>query len=224
MYFVKWSIKKELKVFDLKDKKSKTMTPSVGEFSKFLDKIKEENSFYFEEGGEDPLLGNGPTIVLKDGKLFMIYGTPGGEGVGQTTFQALLNVIDFGMGIQEAIEAPRGRIYADPNFYNPEAEITARMESRIPEEVVKELEAKGHTIKMYDAEFTSSAGGMQGILVHPEYGPWTAAGDPRRGGSVSLDFNKDNDKYDHTYSLPVLSGPHQGRLWVKSLKRLVSIN
>ena len=42
---------------------------------------------------------------------------------------------------------------------------------------------------------------------------------------VSLDFNKDsNDKYDHTYSLPVLSGPHQDRLWVKSLKRLVSIN
>jgi len=42
---------------------------------------------------------------------------------------------------------------------------------------------------------------------------------------VSLDFNKDNnDKYGHTYSLPVLSGPHQDRPWVKSLKRLVSIN
>jgi len=42
---------------------------------------------------------------------------------------------------------------------------------------------------------------------------------------VSLDFNKDsNDKYDHTYFLPVLSGSHQDRPWVKSLKRLVSIN
>ena len=42
---------------------------------------------------------------------------------------------------------------------------------------------------------------------------------------VSLDFNKDsNDKYDHTYSLPVLSEPHQDRLWVKSLKRLVNID
>lgn len=42
---------------------------------------------------------------------------------------------------------------------------------------------------------------------------------------VSLDFDKDsNDKYDHTYFLPVLSGPHQDRPWVKSLKRLVSIN
>jgi len=42
---------------------------------------------------------------------------------------------------------------------------------------------------------------------------------------VSLDFDKgSNDKYDHSYSLPVLSGPHQNRPWVKSLKRLVSIN
>jgi len=42
---------------------------------------------------------------------------------------------------------------------------------------------------------------------------------------VSLDFNKgSNDKYDHTYFLPVLSGPHQDRPWVKSLKRLVSTN
>jgi len=40
---------------------------------------------------------------------------------------------------------------------------------------------------------------------------------------VSLDFDKGN-KYDHTYSLPALSGPHQDRPWVKSLKRLVSIN
>ncbi|GAH49084.1 unnamed protein product, partial [marine sediment metagenome] len=53
MYFVKWSIKKELKVFDLANEKSKTMAPSVGEFSKFLDKIEKENSFYFEEGGGD---------------------------------------------------------------------------------------------------------------------------------------------------------------------------
>ena len=42
---------------------------------------------------------------------------------------------------------------------------------------------------------------------------------------VSLDFDKgSNDKYDHTYFLPVLSGPHQDRPWVKSLKRLVSID
>jgi hypothetical protein len=42
---------------------------------------------------------------------------------------------------------------------------------------------------------------------------------------VSLDFDKDsNDKYEHTYYLPVLSGPHQDRPWVRSLKRLISID
>jgi len=53
MYFVKWAIKKEIKIFNLEKEKSKIMTPSVGEFSKFLDKIEGENSFYFEEGGGD---------------------------------------------------------------------------------------------------------------------------------------------------------------------------
>ena len=53
MYFVKWSVKKELKVFDLVNEKFKTMAPSVGEFSKFLDKIGKEDFFYFEEGGGD---------------------------------------------------------------------------------------------------------------------------------------------------------------------------
>ncbi len=53
MYFVKWAIKNELKVFDFKDGRSKTMTPSVGEFTRFLDKVKKGNTFYFEEGGGD---------------------------------------------------------------------------------------------------------------------------------------------------------------------------
>jgi len=59
---------------------------------------------------------------------------------------------------------------------------------------------------------------------------WPIKADPIRLKSelekvVSLDFDKgNNDKYDHTYFLPVLSGPHQDRPWVKSLKRLISIN
>jgi gamma-glutamyltranspeptidase/glutathione hydrolase len=133
------------------------------------------------EGGKIALLGNGPTIVLKDGKLFMAFGTPGGEGIGQTIFRVLLNVIDFGMGIQEAIEASRGRISAKSDLYIAGAEITVGLESRITEEAVKAFKAKGHTIRMYP-EFTMSVGGIQGILVNQEYGTWTAGGDPRREG------------------------------------------
>ncbi|MCA9072065.1 MAG: gamma-glutamyltransferase [Planctomycetaceae bacterium] len=43
-------------------------------------------------------------------------GTPGGETIGQTQFQVLLNLLDFEMGIQEAIEAPRIALDAEPNF------------------------------------------------------------------------------------------------------------
>ena len=71
--------------------------------------------------GRIPILNNSPVIVLKDGRLKMIYGTPGGETIGQTQFQVLVNVIDFGMGIQEAIEAPRFRVDAEPSFYKPGA-------------------------------------------------------------------------------------------------------
>lgn len=94
------------------------------------------------EGGKISLLGNGLTIVLKDGKLFMLYGTTAGERIGQKQFQVLLNVIDFGMGIQEAIEATLGSISGKPDLYTPGAEITISLESRIPEEAVKGLEAK----------------------------------------------------------------------------------
>jgi len=134
------------------------------------------------EGGKISLLGNGPAIVMKDGKLFMAFGTPGGEGIGQTQTQILVNVIDFGMGIQEAIEAARGRVNPSPDFYIPGADMNIGIEARVPEEVIETLKAKGHNITGYDAEFTLSVGGAQGILVHPEFGTWTAGADPRREG------------------------------------------
>lgn len=141
-----------------------------------------EDNVNYIEGGKISLLGNGPAIVLKDGKLFMAYGTPGGEGIGQSQTQILINVIDFGMGIQDAIEAARGRLNAKPNFYKPGADITIGLEARVPEEVIKELEQKGHVFSGYEDEFTLSVGGAQGILIDPEFGTWAAGADPRREG------------------------------------------
>ena len=57
--------------------------------------------------GKMPILNNSPVVVLKDGKLAFVFGTPGGETIGQTQFQVLLNLIDFEMPVQQAIEAPR---------------------------------------------------------------------------------------------------------------------
>jgi gamma-glutamyltranspeptidase/glutathione hydrolase len=135
----------------------------------------------YVRGGQIPLLNNSPVIVLKGGRLVMAIGTPGGEGIGQTQLQAILNVLDFGMPIQEAIEAPRFILDAEPNFYKPGAAITVAMERRVPAATRETLQAMGHTIRALP-EFTAAVGGMQGILVDQQKGTMAAGADPRRAG------------------------------------------
>lgn len=57
--------------------------------------------------GKRPLSSMTPTIVLKDGRLFMTAGAPGGSRISTAVMQAILNVIDFGMNVQDAVDAPR---------------------------------------------------------------------------------------------------------------------
>src|SRR6478672_2938156 len=57
--------------------------------------------------GKRPLSSMTPTIVLKDGKLFMTAGAPGGSRISTAVAQVILNVVDFGMNVQDAIDAPR---------------------------------------------------------------------------------------------------------------------
>jgi gamma-glutamyltranspeptidase/glutathione hydrolase len=57
--------------------------------------------------GKRPLSSMTPTIVLKDGKLFMTAGAPGGSRISTAVAQVILNVLDFGMNVQDAIDAPR---------------------------------------------------------------------------------------------------------------------
>ena len=92
-----------------------------------------------------------------------LSGTPGGETIGQTQFQVLVNVIDFGMGIQEAIEAPRFRVDAEPSFYKPGAQLTLALEARVTKAALEQLKALGHSVEMLPA-FTAGVGGAQGIL------------------------------------------------------------
>ena len=57
--------------------------------------------------GKRPLSSMTPTIIVKDGKLFMTAGAPGGSRISTAVLQVILNVIDFGMNVQDAIDAPR---------------------------------------------------------------------------------------------------------------------
>jgi gamma-glutamyltranspeptidase / glutathione hydrolase len=147
-----------------------------GSFSPYKDDVN------FIGGGKTPLINNSPLIALKNGRLFMVWGTPGGESIGQTQMQVFLNVVEFGMGIQEAIEATRVELRARPDFYKPGAEVSIGFESRLPEAVRKALEAKGNKIRVEDSPFAQVFGGMQGILVNLATGTLTGGADPRRGG------------------------------------------
>ena len=131
--------------------------------------------------GQIPLLNNSPVIVLKNGQLVLAIGTPGGETIGQTEFQGLLNVLDFGLTIQEAIEAPRFRLDPDPNFYKPGAAMTLAIERRVPAATLKALEAMGHKLELLP-DYTAGVGGMQGILINQQTRTMTAGADPRRAG------------------------------------------
>jgi len=131
--------------------------------------------------GRIPILNNSPVIVMRDGRLKMLVGTPGGETIGQTQFQVLVNVLDFGMGIQEAIEAPRFRVDAEPSFYKPGAQLTLAMEARLPKAVLDALRGMGHSVELLPA-FTAGVGGVQGVLFNLEAGTMSAGADPRRAG------------------------------------------
>ncbi len=147
-----------------------------GSFSPYKDDVN------FIGGGKTPLINNSPLIALKNGKLFMVWGTPGGEGIGQTQMQAFLNVVEFGMGIQEAIEATRIELRAKPDFYKPGAEVSIGFESRLPDAVRQALQAKGNQLRVEPEPFAQVFGGMQGILVNQALRTLTGGADPRRGG------------------------------------------
>ncbi|MBX6722370.1 MAG: gamma-glutamyltransferase, partial [Dactylosporangium sp.] len=107
-----------------------------------------------------PLSHDSLVLIVKDGKAVAAIGAPGGRRVIPAVIQVILNVIDFGMGIQDAIGAPR--IHAegsDPKV--PEGLLVRRVfaDSRIPEETRAALEAMGHEIVvMQDGQFALPVG------------------------------------------------------------------
>lgn len=130
--------------------------------------------------GKIPILNNSPVVVMKNGALAYVFGTPGGETIGQTEFQVLLNLVDFEMPVQAAIEAPRLVLNAKPNFYQPGAAVTVQVEGRMPPATVAALKAMGHTVDVLPG--WGSLGHMQVIRIDQKTGAKTAGADPRRTG------------------------------------------
>jgi len=113
-----------------------------------------------------------PTHVFKDGAFLLSIGTPGSYGILQTQPQMLLNQLEFDMNVQEAIEAPRVRVYRDR---------LVDAESRIADDVRAGLAARGHQVNVLD-DWSWVVGGGQGLRRDPESGALMAGADPRRDG------------------------------------------
>jgi len=133
----------------------------------------------YVRGGQIPILNNSPSIVLKDGEFVFSLGTPGGETIGQAQLQVMVNLLDFGMDIQEAIEAPRFNLSADPNFYRPGSAVRMNLENRVDEETVAALRAMGHDVRLTAGY---AGGNMQGIFRDPVTKTLRAGADPRNLG------------------------------------------
>jgi gamma-glutamyltranspeptidase/glutathione hydrolase len=121
--------------------------------------------------GKRPLSAMTPTIVLKGGKLFLVLGSPGGPTIITTVANVLMGVVDLGLDIQEAVNAPR--------FHNQWLPDEIRAEDRISPDTIHLLEAKGHKIRT--AHFW---GDGECIEVDPKSGERLGASDGRNNGKA----------------------------------------
>jgi gamma-glutamyltranspeptidase/glutathione hydrolase len=130
------------------------------------------------EPGKRPRVTLSPTIVLKDGKPYMAMSTPGGDNQDQAMLQAMLNIIEFGMPPQEAVEAPR---FQTEHFYSSFANHEFRpgsvnVESRIPKATADQLSAWGHRINL-SGEWSNSS---SPTVIQIKDGVLNGGADPRR--------------------------------------------
>lgn len=142
--------------------------------------------YYSLEPGEANALAPGKrprstlqgTLVMKDGQPHMILGTPGADQQVLLTMQTLLNMIEFGMNVQQAIEAPKWLTRAFPASPFPHTMYPGDLtvESRIPESVRNDLLSRGHKLR---ASRPWSDGSLAAIVVDLKTGVLNAGTDPR---------------------------------------------
>lgn len=131
--------------------------------------------------GKRPRITLTPTLVLKGGEPFMVLSTPGGDNQDQALLQVLLNVIEFGMNPQEAVEAPRFDTQHYVSSFDDHEFLpgSLNVESRVSLKTIQELSDKGHKVKVQSEWGTLSAPTV--IIYDPKTGVAAGGADPRRG-------------------------------------------
>jgi len=122
--------------------------------------------------GKRPLSSMTPTILDRNGQLFMVSGSPGGPRIISTTLLTLLNVIDWKMDPQAAVSAPRFHHQWDPN--------RLRVEPETPDEVIEALEARGHQVERSSRHWSAA----EVIVIDPTTGHHLGGADPRTDGAA----------------------------------------
>jgi gamma-glutamyltranspeptidase/glutathione hydrolase len=115
----------------------------------------------------------------KEGRPELILGSPGSFGILQSVPQVAMNVVDFGMNVQDAISAPRFR-WKDELGAVPAKEII--METRVSGEVLRELRKMGYVLDTSLGDWSMTVGGAQGITIDHKSGWIMGGADPRRNG------------------------------------------
>jgi gamma-glutamyltranspeptidase/glutathione hydrolase len=122
--------------------------------------------------GKRPLSSMTPTILDRNGELFMVSGSPGGPRIISTTLLTILGVVDWGMDAQAAASAPRYHHQWDPN--------RLRMEPDFADEVVDALRARGHEVERSSRTWSAA----EIIVVDPGNGLHFGGADPRTDGAA----------------------------------------
>jgi len=127
------------------------------------------------EPGKRPFHTLIPAMVFKDGKLLMSYGVMGGDIQAQGHSQVLINLVDRGMNLQQAIDAPRIRYISGKGVM---------LEDTLPSNVISELVQRGHerVLPPDGIKHRALMGGGQAIMIDPETGALSGASDPRKDG------------------------------------------
>jgi len=128
-----------------------------------------------QPGSELPMCMS-PTLSTRDGAPILALGTPGSYGILQTQVQAMVQHVDFGLSLQDAIEAPRARLWDETGV---------EVENRLTSATIAALADRGHAIFASDSGWTMRVGGMQAVARDPDTGRLTGACDPRRDGYVA---------------------------------------
>jgi gamma-glutamyltranspeptidase/glutathione hydrolase len=128
--------------------------------------------------GKRPRTTLTPSLATRDGRPEMVFGTPGGDNQDQHTLQAFLNIVDFGMDLQAALDAPLFHSQHFPSSFYPHEAFPKRLvvEGRLPDATVADLRARGHEVVVGgDWEH----GQVNVVRFHPDEGRIEGAASPR---------------------------------------------